>query len=1002
VERTRGIDLINNQGDSNGHGTGVSGILSSEVRNKRLYVGVAPGAEILMADRVNNDYTVYIPWAETNGADVMLYEYGGYVWHFLDGSEAHEIMVNEEADKGIIQVTPAGNLGNSKKHCAVPLSAGINRVNFDIPSGYNITAAYFTILWTESTWGSSGLTFQLYEPGGISITVNGNGNYQTLDNHDVWSLLSTSSRNTYRMDVYIDGNGGYVDIGNWYIDVNNINGTAGIMHGYLADNMTSWSSGAVWLDSAYISDFPTLCFPATSDKAIVVGSYSTRGIMVPTGSLSLFSSRGDRIDGTFMMDVTAPGNYDLRTVTSKDRAGVFGVYAWFSGTSAAGPHVAAAAALIKQADPGATHLSVENDLQNFCLSDTYTGTIPNNEWGYGKLRLLDLIDSKIYWDSVWPGGGFILNPEWSSGTPSWGTPGEKYIAYIKGTGTGTCDVYVVNTTGTPSPQKITTESDNVNHNSQISWSPDDNFIIFASTTVSNNLNIFKISSDPGNADSSVRVTPSSLENWGRMLDPDWASALNQYNNVERIVMSVSGDIWVYEPNNNVDSDSGLIRITELSDPYQDYSTVDKCLQPKWSEDNTKVVFIRRPATAGETPAPSNVYVINDIQEIISGNRSAINSWSDTYLVQITNNSYPSWSPSFSIDGTKIGYCQDVNSVFNNITFNDSPALALIGTNFDAFDEWGNLIGTPNLNNDFNEGFVKWAPSGGDKFIYVKEDSGEFKIRVIRDETIGGFTKSSTQIIKDKSRSYISIDSDDFYKFSEIKFYSPLFPPSKSPKNFKPTGEYRHILADNREADLENNATLCISFSQAEVRGYNEKNLGMFYWNPQFEKWEEATNVFVNIDGDGIPGNENLDGGFVVAEIRKLGLYGIFAKSKTKQAEITDLSHVRVFPNPYRPAKGEGDEYWGVVFDRLPQNIQEIRIYNLSGELVATTENAIQIFPGWYFNYDYYHYYDNQDPNHKFARWGTTNDNGKPVASGIYIYVIKSETDSKTGKLAIIR
>ncbi len=776
VERTRGIDLIQDQGDSNGHGTGVCGVISSEVINKRRYVSVAPGSELLMADRYNNDYTVYIPWAETNGADIMLYEYGGFVWHFLDGSEAHEIMVNDEADKGIIQITPAGNLANSNKHISVNLAPGVNTCNFDIPADYSIQACYITVLWRD--WDVNGLDFTIFEPSGSSVLLNGAGGWQTLGTHDVYSYRAQSTRNTYRMDIYIQGNS-YVDVGAWYIEINNLNVTSGIINAYIADNVTSWSQGAVWTDAGYITDFPTICFPATSDKTIVVGLYGTRGITVPAGSLSLFSSRGDRIDGTFVMDITAPGNYDIRTVGSKDDYGEFGIYAWFGGTSASGPHVAAAAALIKQAEPTANHFSVESDIQNYAAADGETGAVPNNEWGYGKLRLFDLIDGKIFWDQVSTSGD-LLFPEWSSGTPSWGTPGEKYITYIRSEGYGTSDVFIVNTTGLPEPKRITLDGDGVNHNSQISWSPDDEFVIFASTNIFNNLNIFKISSDPNDSAPATQATPESAFNWGRMLDPDWGSSINQFNSVERIVLSISGDIWVFEPNNNTDPNSGLVKLTELSDPYQDYENIDKCYQPKWSPDNTKVVFVRRPPTAGATPAASDIYVINNVQNIISEGRGPIDSWSDPDLQQITNSVFPEWSPSFSIDGTKIGYCRDVTSTFNNITFNDSPAQSLETTNFDAYDESGVSLGTPALTNSFDEGFVKWASSGGDKFIYIKEDNGFFKLRIIRDETIGGFSKSTFNEIKDHSFSSIKIDPDDYIRFSRIKFYSPYIPSKKIP------------------------------------------------------------------------------------------------------------------------------------------------------------------------------------------------------------------------------
>ena len=75
VVRTGGVDLIQTQPDTNGHGTSVCGVLSGGTIGRR-YVGVAPDADLLVADCYSNEHTTYIPWAEGNGADVMLYEFG--------------------------------------------------------------------------------------------------------------------------------------------------------------------------------------------------------------------------------------------------------------------------------------------------------------------------------------------------------------------------------------------------------------------------------------------------------------------------------------------------------------------------------------------------------------------------------------------------------------------------------------------------------------------------------------------------------------------------------------------------------------------------------------------------------------------------------------------------------------------------------------------------------------------------------------------------------------
>ena len=101
-------------------------------------------------------------------------------------------------------------------------------------------------------------------------------------------------------------------------------------------------------------------------------------------NINSFSGRGTRIDNVGTVVVAAPGSivYTIgRNVT----------YTAFGGTSSAGPHVAGAAALLLQADSTLGHAGVKSLLQSGAISDTYTGSVPNTTWGYGKLRILNSI-----------------------------------------------------------------------------------------------------------------------------------------------------------------------------------------------------------------------------------------------------------------------------------------------------------------------------------------------------------------------------------------------------------------------------------------------------------------------------------------------------------------------------------------------------------------------------------------------------------------------------------
>lgn len=426
VTRTRGVNLIQTQPDIYGHGTSVCGVLSGGTIGRR-YVGVAPDADLLVVDSYDNPYTTYIPWAESNGADVMLYEFGSWTFQFLDGSSNVEQMIDTEAEKGITQIVPAGNLAGGKKHTITTVGGGgSSDINFDVPSGWGITCVMQTVLWRDT---GNDMSFQITTPYGSTVNLPGDNTTVPIgDGHYVWSYRTNSPRGTAKFDVWIckwDGiNYLPVSTGTWGLKVTNI-GASEEIDGYIADDISSWGGGATFLN--FVDDSRTVTWPATADSAVTVASYSTRGFVVAAGDLSTFSGRGPRIDGEHIMDITAPGNYDIGSAMSKDQGTkALGKYWWFGGTSAAGPHVTGAAALMLQASPILTHNQIKEVLRDTAREDAFTGSTPNENWGYGKLDVLSAVGS------LTPSTGTsTLKITTSSSTP----PG-SYTLMITGTGGG--------------------------------------------------------------------------------------------------------------------------------------------------------------------------------------------------------------------------------------------------------------------------------------------------------------------------------------------------------------------------------------------------------------------------------------------------------------------------------------------------------------------------------------------------------------------------------------
>jgi subtilisin family serine protease len=147
--------------------------------------------------------------------------------------------------------------------------------------------------------------------------------------------------------------------------------------------------------------------PGTSRNAVTAGAYVGKaswinaaqvnfapGTSAGVGALSAFSSAGPTRDGRIKPDIAAPGEY---VASSRSRFASYNqqfverdaVHANKAGTSMATPHVAGAIALLFGIDPDLDGAQARAALQRSARSDFFTGALPNNRFGAGKLRALD-------------------------------------------------------------------------------------------------------------------------------------------------------------------------------------------------------------------------------------------------------------------------------------------------------------------------------------------------------------------------------------------------------------------------------------------------------------------------------------------------------------------------------------------------------------------------------------------------------------------------------------
>jgi subtilisin family serine protease len=153
------------------------------------------------------------------------------------------------------------------------------------------------------------------------------------------------------------------------------------------------------------------------------------------GGIASFSSAGPTRDGRTKPDIAAPGHGIGSSMTQDVTLGACTTASTYysflpdnmkhmimSGTSMAAPHVTGAVALLFQKHGALTRAEIMERLSAVALVDGYTGVVPNNSWGVGKLRV-DVTDPNV--TVAYPNGGdvfyfgFPLDIVWVASDPIW-------------------------------------------------------------------------------------------------------------------------------------------------------------------------------------------------------------------------------------------------------------------------------------------------------------------------------------------------------------------------------------------------------------------------------------------------------------------------------------------------------------------------------------------------------------------------------------------------------
>ena len=226
----------------------------------------------------------------------------------------------------------------------------------------------------------------------------------------------------------------------------------------------------------------SLSFPADSPNAITVGA-----VDVSSYNLEHYSSRGPTFGpggtcsgGSTKPDIAAYANVSTVSYGAEE----------FAGTSAAAPHVAGAAALVKQAFPGYSVDRLQSFLEGRAIDQGAPGK--DNQYGSGRLHLgaVPLPAFRIYLPIIlkaWPPAPTPTPTPTPTGTPTPTPGGPTPTATLTGTPTNTPTSTPTSTpstptstptatptaTPTPSPHQVTLTS--IADSYVLEGAPTDNF-----------------------------------------------------------------------------------------------------------------------------------------------------------------------------------------------------------------------------------------------------------------------------------------------------------------------------------------------------------------------------------------------------------------------------------------------------------------------------------------------------------------------------------------------